>query len=263
MVTADIRVLLERLNPVCTRALEAAVGSCVGRGHSELRWEHLLLALLDIPESEAAAVFQHAGIDGAAVRRALGAEMETLPRGSTGKPSFSPVLLELLEDAWTISTLRLGREAICSAALLSSAFERGILATGALAELVRPLEAGRLQRETAALAADAEESARAPASAGPGGASGPLERFCTDLTARAREGRLDPVLGRDTEIRQVLDILGRRRKNNPILVGEAGVGKTAIVEGLALRIAAGEVRPRCGPWSCGSWTWGCFRPGRA
>jgi len=243
MVTRDIRTLLERLGDQCTSALESSVGYCVNRGHYELRWEHLFLQFIDNESSEVPRILRHFGIDLSTLKKEVTRELDSLRTGNTGKPSFSPPLLETMELAWSIASLQLSLERVPSGAMLAAAVERGITATTAYADVLRPLNVEVLKSEYISIVKESDERRGAVADEAAKGKGGEeiLERYCTDFTQEAREGKIDPILGRDDEIRQSIDILNRRKKNNPILVGEAGVGKTAIVEGIALRIVSGDV----------------------
>ncbi|MBN1307412.1 MAG: AAA family ATPase, partial [Chitinispirillaceae bacterium] len=250
MIVKDIRSLLQRLNPTCTKALEGAVGFCVSRGNYEVRWEHLLVELIDYQGNDVQLILHHYGIDIAHVKKSVKTDLESLQTGNTGKPSFSPPLLEAIELAWTLSSLNYGLPNITSGVLFVAALEKAKLATTAYAETLRDIDVDTLKKDLMKIvAASSEYTGAAAAGAAPGAPSGMtpeaglevLTQFCTNFTEQAKAGKIDPILGRDDEIRQALDILNRRRKNNPILVGEAGVGKTAIVEGIALRIAAGDV----------------------
>lgn len=246
---SEPRVLVEKLNPTCRRALEGAAELCVRRTHPRVEVEHLLLGLLEDARSDAAPLLRHAGIATADALRDLAAALERIPGGGGGTPGFSPPLLQLLERAWSVASLRLGEGTIRTGAVLAAALDdddaRGRLGGSAPSLLRIPRESLRdglpaLLRGLPESPADGAGSGSiASGAAGDGGSA--LARFTVDLTAQAREGRLDPVRGRDAEVRQIVDILMRRRQNNPILTGEAGVGKTAVVEGFALRIAAGQV----------------------
>jgi len=250
MVVKDIRSLLERLNPICTRALEGAVGFCVSRGNYEVRWEHLLVELVEYQGCDVQLILHHCGIDVSYMKKGIQADLESLRTGNTGKPSFSPPLLEAIELGWTLSSLNYGLPHITSGVLFVSALEKGRLGTGATAEALRNIDLEVLKKDLMGIVAASQEytttvgalrKTGAPGGMTPEAGLEVLGQFCTNFTELAKSGKIDPILGRDDEIRQALDILNRRRKNNPILVGEAGVGKTAIVEGIALRIAAGDV----------------------
>ena len=244
----NIRLLLEKLDESSTKALESSVGMCVNRGHYEVRWEHLFMEFLDDPQGDVAAILERFNVDTAALRRALNRELENLQSGNTGRPSFSPQLIEGFEHAWSIGSLCYALSAITPGALFVAMLERGQFSPTTYADVLKPVSIETLRNEFLSIVKPAMAgSAGCPAAQRPTGsglpdaAQGVLSQFCTNFTQEARTGKIDPVLGRDNEIRQAIDILNRRRKNNPILVGEAGVGKTAIVEGIALRIATGDV----------------------
>ena len=244
MVSVDIRPLISRLNRTCSNALQAAAGLCVARAHYEVTMEHLAAKLLDDPGSDWVPILRGLGQEAAALRQALDDDLDDLKSGNAGKPVFSPPLLGLFQDAWLISSIDLGETAIRSGALLLALLGQGRLGQGRAADLLLRINRESLVRDFAALTRPSGENqgpAAAAAADGPARGGGFLQRFCQDFTQKARDGGIDPVFGRDPEIRQMVDILARRRKNNPICVGEPGVGKTAVVEGLALRIAQGDV----------------------
>ena len=249
MIVKDIHILLEKLDGLCVKVLERAVGSCVTRGHYEVRWEHLFAEFLDEAESDIPLIMRRFEVDTAGLRKALNAELESLRTGNTGKPAFAPPLIEALEEAWSLASLVFGIEKITSGTLFISAFEKVRYSTSLYIDQLRQINSEVLKAEFCKITASSQESVAAPSETAPRTTSAMtpevsaevLRKFCTNFTDDARAGKIDPILGRDDEIRNSLDILSRRRKNNPILVGEAGVGKTAIVEGLALRIAAGDV----------------------
>ena len=241
MIDISLTALVERLQPACRNALVGATGECVTQAHYEVAIEHALLTMLDSPDEELRAVTGAFEIDWARLKLCLHRNLRARARGNTGRPVFSPFLVEWLMDAWLIASIEYGCESIGAGALWAALAARpdryldgdtaAILSQGGMAGLHRRLD----------------EFLRGPrAVTGAGGADtapvdDALARFCVNFGAEARAGRIDPVFGRDTEIRRMVDILGRRRKNNPIVVGEPGVGKTALVEGLALKIANGAV----------------------
>jgi type VI secretion system protein VasG len=244
MITVDLKSLLERLNPLCTRNLEAGAGLCVSRSHYEVTVEHFFIKLLEEKRSDFFLALEHFGISEDRMLKALEAALEEAATGNTGKPVFSPLLMELFQEGWLISSVDFGAGAIRSGAILaallsspsrysSSGFVEHLKAVrkDELKERFRDIFAG--SDEEAVTGTKAAEPAMAEGSA--------LARFCEDFTAKAFGEEIDPVFGRDKEIRQMIDIFARRRKNNPIVVGEPGVGKTAVVEGLALSIAKGDV----------------------
>jgi len=248
MIVKDLRLLLQKLNDYCTKALEASVGLCVNRGHYEVRWEHLLMEFLDDPAGDIAVILRRFNVDISHMKKTVNTELENLRSGNTGRPSFSPPLLEAFEHAWSISSLLFSKQEITSGALFVAMLEKGQFEMSTYADLLKPINIEILKNEFAVIVKSSEEqvqtqggSERPSASRSPDAAKDVLKQFCTNFTEEAKAGKIDPILGRDEEIRQALDILNRRRKNNPILVGEAGVGKTAIVEGIALRIANNDV----------------------
>jgi type VI secretion system protein VasG len=247
-MNANLKGLIARLDPTCRTALEAAAGLCVARTHYDVEVEHLLLKLLEAADSDLVRALERSEVDVGRLTRDLLAVLDRLRTGNSRTPSLSPRLPRLVERAWLLASVDYGAEEVRSGHLLLA-----LLADEDLGRQAREqsrelslVSVERLRADLPALCAGSGEdrpAARtaAPAASPAGGKA--LERYTVDLTAQARAGSLDPVLGRDAEIRQLVDILTRRRQNNPILTGEAGVGKTAIVEGLALRIAAGDVPP--------------------
>jgi type VI secretion system protein VasG len=246
----NLKGLVARLSDTSRRALEGAAGLCLARTHYDVEIEHLLIKLAEDPTSDVAAIFQHFGVNTGRFLRDAGTAIDRFKTGNARTPAFSPHLAEWLSDGWLIASLDHDSTTIRSGDLLLA-----LLAHESLGPLVRQssrelanVKSDRLREafdDIVAGSAESRESGRHARDAGdgaPGPASGgALDQFTIDLTARARDGHIDPVTGRDAEIRQLVDILMRRRQNNPILTGEAGVGKTAVVEGFALRIAAGDV----------------------
>ncbi|MBD3419724.1 MAG: type VI secretion system ATPase TssH [Chitinivibrionales bacterium] len=245
MSVKDIRKLLEHLNDYCQKVLQASVGYCVNRSHYELRWEHFFWQCIDNADGDIPIILNHFNVDMSHLKGALTEDLEALQAGSTGKPSFSPTFLETLELGFTIGSLELQLPEISTGALFIAAIERGLATTSSYAQFLQDVNLESLKEDFHTIVAKSPEQGGGGSpeakQAQAEGQLGLLKQFCTNFTDNAKEGRIDPILGRDDEIRQSLDVLNRRRKNNPILVGEAGVGKTAIVEGLALRIAAGDV----------------------
>lgn len=251
MIQVDIKSLLLRLNKHCAGMLQKAAGICVARSQYEISTEHLLLVMLESPESEITLALRHFSIDPSTVCNELHAALEEFRAGNTGKPVFSPILLELIQDAWMIASIELKENLVSSGSLLLAFLSRPqAYGTGSYADLLLKARREVLLERFHAITASSPERAEAKdaatfAAAGASGAkphgANPLENYCDDFTLKAKEGKIDPVFGRDEEIRQIIDILARRRKNNPICVGEPGVGKTAVVEGLALRIVKQDV----------------------
>ncbi|BDU73730.1 type VI secretion system ATPase TssH [Mesoterricola silvestris] len=241
MISVGLKPLMTRLNPTCTRALQGAAGLCVARGHYEVTVEHLASKLLEERGADWTPALEAFGVEPGEAQRLLEGTLGELRTGNGGKPVFSPVLLDLLQEGWLVSSVDLGEGEIRSGALLLVLLGRpGQFASGPPMDLLGRINRETLAREFRTLTRHSVENGPAPARGG-GGEGGFIDRFCQDFTRKAREGGIDPVFGRDGEIRRMVDILARRRKNNPICVGDPGVGKTAVVEGLALRIAEGDV----------------------
>src|SRR3990172_7580509 len=248
MITVDIKTLISRLGPFCTRALEGAAGLCVGRSHYEVTVEHLLAKFLEEPQSDIPLVLRQFNLDAGQVRQAVEQCIEGFRTGNAGKPVFSPVLLEWIQEGWLIASVDLSETRISSGALLLALLGRPIqFGTGQYTDLLQTIGRENLLAQFGAISKasvetpSADERQKMREGAAPAGDGTDIARFCTDFTAKAKAGEIDPVFGRDREIHQMIDILARRRKNNPIVVGEAGVGKTAVVEGLALRVVEGDV----------------------
>ncbi len=250
MIGVDMKGLIDKLNGFCVQVLNTAAGMAVNREHYEVTFEHFLLALLEEKQSDLSLMTAGSGTDTGTIQREVQRTLSQFRNGNTGRPVFSPTLQDILEAAWLVSSVDLGCRSVRSAGVLLAFLKRpGFYAQGDYTALFRSLDADTLKKDFASLTKDscensAEEAAgTATVAQGPDGASGQgfIERFCEDFTAKARAGKVDPVFGRDQEIRQMVAILARRRKNNPILVGEPGVGKTAVMEGLALRISEGDV----------------------
>ncbi len=253
----DLKTLISTLNPTSRKALEDAAGLSVQMGHHTIEVEHLLLQLLRKRKSDVRAVLQHYGIDPELVVQELDRTLYELKGGNTKVPTFSDQVPRLLREAWLVASLHLQAHRVRSGAILMACRTveglRDLLVQSAPS--LRRLDPDLLRRDLKQIVAHTGESGSAqagPMTAPPALDLAPsqlretheaLDQYTVDLTAKARAGEIDPIIGRDAEIRQVIDILARRRQNNPILTGEAGVGKTAVVEGLARRIATGDVPP--------------------
>jgi type VI secretion system protein VasG len=253
-MNVNLRALIAKLNHQTRSAVEAAAGLCLSRTHYDVEIEHFLMKLLDSTDADLAMILKHYGVDRSRVAAQLTISLDGLKSGNARTPSLSPTLVRMLTDAWTIGSVEYGHARIRSGHTILA-----LMANEELARLIRgvsrefeKIQPDDLRASFAAIVAGSAEEADAAADAAPGeGAGTPraggktpnLDQYTVNLTERARQGRIDPVLGRDFEVRQVVDILTRRRQNNPILVGEAGVGKTAVVEGFAMRITQGDVPP--------------------
>ncbi len=259
MAGLDLKGLIGKLNPVCQRALEGAAGLCLSRTNYNVEIEHWLVKLLEQPGNDVCLLLKHFEIDQARVLADLTKAIDRLKTGNARPPLLSPEVCDLIKEAWLTASVDHGEQAVRGAwlllALLSdeSLSRRAVAASDEFRRMapdVLRVEAPRVfPRSTESdYMPGAAEGAAAVAGGEPGAAGGgkptktpSLDQFTIDLTARARAGAIDPVLGREAEVRQIIDILTRRRQNNPILTGEAGVGKTAVVEGFAQRIASGDV----------------------
>lgn len=241
----DLKALVQRLNPVCFRALEQAAERSRAQGHWFVEPEHLLLALLDDEHCDLAYCLSGAAISVDTLREEIRSAQAQFKSGCTRMPVFSVQLVELLEGAVLLAAfqrLLKVRSALLLQALLTRERLRAQLAQGM--PLLLLLQAGVMESQWQSWCrGSVEELSDTHAGENPEREGGVLDQYTHDLTCDAREGLIDPIIGRDAEIRQCIDILLRRRQNNPILVGAPGVGKTAVAEGLARRIAEGSVPP--------------------
>ncbi len=256
MAAIDLKSLIGRLGDHCRRALEAAAGLTLSRSHYNVEIEHWLAKLADGTDTDIPILLRHYDIDHGRFLIDLNRGLDKMKTGNARAPTLSPEIVELAKQAWLLASVEHGLTRARSGHILWALLADETLARrarDASSQLAKiPVDAlkrdllsttsASIEAQTATLAADG-----APGTDGDGvgaprpGGSGALDQFTEDLTARARAGKIDPILGRDFEIRQAIDILTRRRQNNPIMTGEAGVGKTAVVEGLALKIAEGDV----------------------
>ena len=253
-MAVNLRALIGKLNDTTRNALEAAAGLCLSRTHYDVEVEHYLMKLLDSSSGDLSAILKHFEVDKSRLAAELTRSLDKLKSGNARNPALSPTLRNMLQEAWTLGSIDY------SAAQVRSGFTILALASDEdLARMMREvsrefqkINADSLRKDFQQIVATSDEEASAAGAPAPeaGGAPRPaggktpnLDQYTINLTGNARAGKIDPVLARDFEIRQVVDILTRRRQNNPILVGEAGVGKTAVVEGFAIRIVQGDVPP--------------------
>jgi type VI secretion system protein VasG len=255
-------ILFGKLNPIAYKAVESATIFCKMRGNPYVELVHWLNQIFQLADSDLHRIIKHFGLNTSRLATDLTAALDRLPRGATSISDFSPHLEEAVQQGWVFGSLLFGENRVRTGHVIVA-----MLKTPSLRNIFLNLsgEYSNIKAETLTdsfakiTAGSPEESLGAADQAGAGGvapgetsgAMAPagmgkqeaLAKFAVDLTDKARKGEIDPILGRDEEIRQIVDILMRRRQNNPILTGEAGVGKTAVVEGFALRIAAGDVPP--------------------
>jgi type VI secretion system protein VasG len=252
----NIQSLINKLNDTCRSAIHSAAGLCLSRTNYDVDVEHLFLKLVEVDDTDLARIFRHYEIDPSRVLKDITEALDRLKTGNARTPALSPRIGQLLEDAWMLASIDYGATKVRSGHLTLALVSSGNLARLAreisqqfakisaedLHKNLRDITAGSAEARASEATAPTDTDKTATSSRAPGKTKA-LDQFTIDLTARARGNQIDPVLGRDFEIRQVVDILTRRRQNNPILTGEAGVGKTAVVEGFALRIAIGDVPP--------------------
>ena len=245
----DPRALVRRLNPTCTRTLEGTVERAAAGRFYEITPEHLLLGLLQVEDGDVAAILAHFRKDRLRICAAVERSLQKMRSGNAGRPVFAENLFTWFENAWVTASLERGSVQLRSGDLLLEYLARVGRYSAESFEELESLDLDELKKTFAEIIGGTREAMEVPqAGTGDGAsraASAPgreaLDRFTISFTDKARRGEIDPIFGRDAEIRQVIDILARRRKNNPIIVGEPGVGKTALVEGLARAIVAKEV----------------------
>jgi len=255
MAAIDLKSLIGRFGEHCRRSLEAAAGLTLSRSHYNVEVEHWLLKLMDGTGTDIPLILRHYDVDEGRFRTDLNACLDKMRTGNARPPGLSPDIVEVAKQAWLLASVEHGLVQLRSGHLIWALLADETLARRARdisGQLLR-IQPDALKRDFAVIVRGSSETASAAGAAERGASEGgpelrpsrtaALDQFTIDLTARARAGGIDPILGRDLEIRQVVDILTRRRQNNPILTGEAGVGKTAVVEGFALRIASGDVPP--------------------
>jgi type VI secretion system protein VasG len=253
MTKTNLKALIAKLDDTCRNALESAAGLCLSRTHYEVEPEHFLAKLLEMQDTDFHQILRHFEINEARLLSDLARAMEGFKTGNARNPALSPRIPRMIQDAWLLASVdyqaRCVRSGHLVLALLSD--EESFRMLTASSETLKKISLETLSQRLAELTSGSQEEREGVPAAvdarGAQGEGGPgtraLDQYTVNLTEKARRGEVDPVLGRDSEIRQMVDILIRRRQNNPILTGEAGVGKTAVVEGFALRIVEGDVPP--------------------
>jgi type VI secretion system protein VasG len=255
--------LFGKLNSLGYKAIEGATIFCKMRGNPYVELEHWFAQLLQTPDSDLHKIIQHYGIDASVLAKDMTTALDRLPRGATAISDFSPHIENAIERAWTYATLQFGEAQVRTGYLMlgmlkTQSLRNPLLGISKQFERVKPEDLAENFAKICDTSPEAhmhaqdgtgmgsgtpgeDSGAMAPAAMGKGDA---LKKFAVDLTEKAKKGEMDPITGRDEEIRQIVDILMRRRQNNPLLTGEAGVGKTAVVEGFAQRLAKGDVPPQ-------------------
>ncbi|MFL0809038.1 MAG: type VI secretion system ATPase TssH [Agarilytica sp.] len=258
MINIDLKSLVGRLNEPCRLALEGAAGLCVSRTHYNVEIEHWILKIFEIQDSDLQAVLEKFDIDLGKLHQQINRELDAIKTGNSRAPSLSPTIVDIAKNAWMLASVEYGHGIatsahILAALLLDESLSRSTGITSgelskippeSLRDVIRSIVGTTSESSSTGALGSGVSEGSVDGEAAPTGApskSPSLDKFTVNLTQAAKEGKIDAVLGRDEEIRQIIDILIRRRQNNPILTGEAGVGKTAVVEGFALRIVSGDV----------------------
>ncbi|MGA2648895.1 MAG: type VI secretion system ATPase TssH [Terracidiphilus sp.] len=258
-MSTNLKALIDKLNDTTRKALESAAGLCVARTHYDIEIEHYLLKALDASDNDIAAILKHFGVDRSRLTKELERSLDSLKSGNARSPAFSPSVVKMLSEAWTVASIDFNAGSIRTGFTLLA-----LLGDEELARMVKDISkelqaippdglrasfydmVSKSNETQTSLAAGVAGKSAGPGDGAPspsGGKTPHLDQYTVNLTANAKAGKIDPVLGRDIEVRQMIDILMRRRQNNPILTGEAGVGKTAVVEGFANRVVSGDVPP--------------------
>ena len=258
MAQVNLKSLVSKLDDVCRTTLEGAAGLSLSRTNYNVEVEHWLLKLIDRSTADIAIILNHFEVDTGRLTQDINRQIDRFKTGNGRAPALAPGIVTLIREAWLAASLEDGSAQIRSGHVLLALLTADALApaTRDMSSQFAKLPVETLRTTMSQIASASEEAKVATLSSSPaGGGDGPtggggggggvsggaLDKYTIDLTKQARDGKIDPIYGRDPEIRQIVDILTRRRQNNPILTGEAGVGKTAVVEGFALRIVQGDV----------------------
>jgi type VI secretion system protein VasG len=258
VIRSNLKQLVAKLNDTCRRSLEGAAGLCLSRSNYNVEVEHWLMKLLDDADTDLTCIFRQFDVDTSRLTADLNRVIDRFKTGNSRAPSLSQNVLDLIQQAWLICSVDQQQAAIRTGHLISVLMSDELMRTTAatMSREFEKISPEMLKKDFDAITAISHEAGQvtsmavaptttghAPVSGAAGKNTPALDQYTIDVTAQARAGKIDPVLGREEEIRQIVDILSRRRQNNPILTGEPGVGKTAVVEGFALRIAEGDVPP--------------------
>src|ERR1039457_5301618 len=260
-MSTNLKALIEKLNDTTRRALEASAGLCVSRTHYDIEIEHYLFKTLDSTDNDVAAILKHFGVDRSRLTKELERSLDNLKSGNARSPAFSPAVVKMLSEAWTVASIDFNAGNIRTGFTLLALLGHDELARmvkdisrelqvipvdglrSSFYEIVATSKEAHTRLAEGGAATDEDDVGEDTAPSASKGKTPHLDQYTVNLTANAKAGKIDPVLGRDQEVRQMIDILMRRRQNNPILTGEAGVGKTAVVEGFANRVVSGDVPP--------------------
>lgn len=253
-MNVNLKSLIGRLNDTCRNAFEGAAGLCLSRGNYDIEIEHILAKLLENDDTDLHKICHQYGVNIDRLTKDLETSLNRLKTGNSGRPDISPRIPDLIQDAWLLASVNYGAGKIRSGHLILTLLtnerfariakeiskEFLLISPEKLAKELEDITSGSSEAHEAVALGETPSNDGSPIQTGSGKTKN-LDQYTEDLTAKARAGKIDPILGRDLEVRQIVDILTRRRQNNPILTGEAGVGKTAVVEGFANRIVAGDV----------------------
>ncbi len=256
-MNVNLKSLIGRLNDTCRGALEGGAGLCLSRTNYDVEIEHILAKLLEVEDTDFDKIMRHYSMNRDRLNKDVETAMNRLKAGNSRTPGLSERLPRWIQDAWLLASVEYGAARVRSghlilALMLNENYSRlareisrefnelNTQIDGFKRDFSDVVAGSAEDRESTSLS-ETGVSDGAPVASGVAGKTKALDQYTEDLTAKARAGKIDPILGRDFEIRQIIDILTRRRQNNPILTGEAGVGKTAVIEGFALRISEGDV----------------------
>ncbi|MFW7524223.1 type VI secretion system ATPase TssH [Vibrio ostreicida] len=243
MTQVTLTNLVAKLAPELKQALELSAGAAMNQNVPSIETEHWLLQLISQQDKHLSNLIQSQNLSQDNIINELSSKIARLPKGNEGQPTLSQALTEVVKDAWMLASVNYGHGEIISLHLIHALLQQNVLGVNTLQlESLQSISLESLQgliNKTAVAQAKTSAAAAGTSSAPTGNDA--LSKYTTNLTQQALDGNIDPISGRNTEVRKAIDILCRKRQNNPIMVGEPGVGKTAVVEGLALRIAANEV----------------------
>jgi len=251
MISLNLKSLVQRLSPICRAELENAAGFALMRTNFNIEIEHWLKKIIDNPQSDVRSILNYFNLDQSRIDAGLSRSLDRLKTGNTRPPGLSPSIVDLIKQTWLLSTIELSSGTIRSSHLFMCCLADDKINLAEISDEFSKISFETLKKEFVNCTAGSSENQGSTftdpqlmqSSGGSSSSGEALAQFTLDLVEEAKAGRIDPILGRDEEIRQIIDILSRRRQNNPILAGEAGVGKTAVVEGFALRIASKDVPP--------------------